>query len=250
MLAALLPLLTASFLGATVETYSIAGVERKAIVHPGSGAAPRGGRPLVLVFHGHGGTMRYSERKHDVHTRWPEATVVYPEGLPSRGINDADGARNGWQQRPRANGDRDLAFVDAILARQKGIDPKRVYATGHSNGGRFCYVLWAARGDRFAAYAPSGTPVLRPFALLKPTPFLAIAGFGDPLIKFEEQKQGVQALASRLGADLASGTKSGPLTFAKGTGGIEVGTYFFDGGHEYPDAALDATVALFKRTSR
>ena len=31
------------------------------------------------------------------------------------------------------------------------IDEKRVYATGHSNGGGFTYLLWTCRPDAFAA---------------------------------------------------------------------------------------------------
>lgn len=235
---------------ASVQTYSVGDLERQAIVHPGTGKAPRAGRPLVLVFHGHGGTMGYAERRQNVHSLWPEATVVYPQGLPTTGIADPEGKENGWQKSPGAYGDRDLGFVDAILAREKGIDPARVYATGHSNGGRFVYVLWAKRGDRFAAYGPSGSPSLRPLTRLRPTSFLATAGESDPIVPFRGQKLGVDGLARLFGADLANGAKSGPLTIARGRNGVEVGTYFFEGGHEFPPDAVAATVALFKRTSR
>lgn len=235
---------------AHTETYRVDGVERQAIVHPGTGARPKAGWPLVLVFHGHGGTMGYAERRHNVHDLWPEATVVYPEGLPSVGMNDPEAKKNGWQKSPGVYGDRDLKFVDAILARTPEIDPKRIYAMGHSNGGRFCYVLWAARGDRFAAYGPSGTPPLRPLTRLKPAPFLATAGESDPIIAFQTQRFGVEGLARLEGADLAKGTKNGPLTLAKGRDGIEVGTYFFAGGHEFPSGAIAATVDLFRRTAR
>jgi poly(3-hydroxybutyrate) depolymerase len=43
-------------------------------------------------------------------------------------------------------------------------DAKRIYATGHSNGGEFTYLLWHARGKEFAAFAPSGA---LNFALVK-----------------------------------------------------------------------------------
>ena len=54
-------------------------------------------------------------------------------------------------------GDRDLKFVDAILKtlREKyKVDDRRIFATGHSNGGGFTYLLWAARGKELAAIAP------------------------------------------------------------------------------------------------
>ena len=244
VLALLLPVTPSA---SSVETYTIDGVKREAIVYAGTGPAPKTGRPLVLAFHGHGGNMRYSERKHRIETLWPEAMAVYPQGLPTKGMTDPEGKKNGWQQQPRDGGGRDLKFVDAILARTKGYDPKRVYVMGHSNGGRFTYVLWAERGEKFAAYGPSGSPALRPFARLKPAPFLATAGESDPIIAFRTQKIGIDALLRRAGAELSTGTKSGPLTLAKGKDGIEVGTYFYPGGHEYPDEAVEATIAFFKR---
>ena len=55
-------------------------VEREALVcapsKPGEGKPP-----LVFAFHGHGGTMRNAARSFAFHERWPEAVVVYPQGL-------------------------------------------------------------------------------------------------------------------------------------------------------------------------
>jgi polyhydroxybutyrate depolymerase len=48
-------------------------------------------------------------------------------------------------------------LFDAVLATLKiayKVDEKQIYATGHSNGGGFTYLLWAARWDEFAAIAP------------------------------------------------------------------------------------------------
>ena len=50
-------------------------------------------------------------------------------------------------------GDRDLKFFDEVLSTLKKeykVDANRVYATGHSNGGAFTYLLWGERGDVFA----------------------------------------------------------------------------------------------------
>ena len=74
------------------------------------------------------------------------------------------------------------------------MDEKRIYSTGHSNGGGFTYLLWAARGDRFAAFAPSAAAAPRLMAQLKPKPVLHIAGENDPLVKFGWQKATMDAL--------------------------------------------------------
>jgi len=71
---------------------------------------------------------------------------------------DRAGVMAGWQGLAGAQGDRDLRFFDVMLASLRAefhLDEKRIYATGHSNGGLFTYLLWAERGDTFAALAPS-----------------------------------------------------------------------------------------------
>ncbi|RYG44989.1 esterase [bacterium] len=227
-----------------VKTFAVDGVERQALVVTPAGAGPH---PLVLAFHGHGGTMRNAARSFDVAARWPEAIVVYPQGLPIKGMNDPKGERNGWQQRDGEEGDRDLKFVDEMLAKTPNVDPKRVYSMGHSNGGRFTYVLWATRGDRFAAYSPSGSPaglLARRFA---PASAFVIAGEKDPIVNYRSQARSIGMLRTLLGVDTGKAKKSGYTTLAPGKDGLELGTYIHPGGHEYPREAAAGAVALFKR---
>ncbi len=230
-----------------VETYTVEGARREALVFPGAGAAPH---PLVLVFHGHGGGMRQAARSFGTHAIWPEATVVYPQGLLTKGMTDPQGQKPGWQQNAGESGDRDLKFVDAILASLKDVDLKRTFAMGHSNGGRFTYVLWGSRGDRFAAYGPSGSPAALMVRTFRPAPVFATAGEADPIISYRVQKATIEALARLDGVDLSKATKNGYMTLAKGTGGIEFGTYIHPGGHGYPREAAEATVALFRRVAQ
>src|SRR5436190_19956962 len=111
--------------------------------------------PVVFAFHGHGGSMRNAARSFGYHALWPEAIVVYLQGLNTPGrLTDPDGKKPGWQSGIGDQGDGDLKFFDAVLTSLRQdyrVNEKRVYATGHSNGGGFTYLLWAARGDRFAA---------------------------------------------------------------------------------------------------
>src|SRR5262249_35161356 len=86
---------------------------------------------------------------------WPEATFVYPQGLLWQRFDGAVGA--GWQQYPGQFNDRDLRFVDLLLKELSAayrVDPRRVYATGFSNGGAFTNVLLVSRANQFAAFAP------------------------------------------------------------------------------------------------
>ena len=55
--------------------------------------------PVVFAFHGHGGTMRHAAATFGYHKVWPEAVVVYMQGLPTPGaITDPEGKRPGWQR--------------------------------------------------------------------------------------------------------------------------------------------------------
>jgi polyhydroxybutyrate depolymerase len=228
----------------SVQAFDVDGVRREALVFTGSGPGPH---PLVLAFHGHGGGMRQAARSFRIQELWPEATVIYPQGLPTKGMTDPQGTKAGWQQKPLDEGDRDLKFVDSILGWVKDVDRKRMYAMGHSNGGRFTYVLWAARGSQFAAYGPSGSPAIGLLREFKPASFFATAGEADRIVPYASQRLSIEALARLDGADLSQATPQGYVRLAQGRDGLEVGTYIHPGGHEYPPEAASAMVGLFKR---
>jgi polyhydroxybutyrate depolymerase len=137
--------------------WTVEGVVRQALVYAPDKAKTEAA-PLVFVWHGHGGAMNNTARSFAIHTLWPEAIVVYPQGLNTPGrLTDPEGKKPGWQHSAGAQGDRDLKFFDAMLSSIKQdykVNEKRLYSTGHSNGGGFTYLLWAMRGDLFAAFAP------------------------------------------------------------------------------------------------
>jgi polyhydroxybutyrate depolymerase len=171
--------------------WQIEDVERKALLAiPDS--AHTTASPLVFVFHGHGGSMQNVARSFGIHRIWPEAIVVYMQGLPTPGaLTDPQGKLPGWQKLPGDQNDRDLKFFDAVLKTirdEQKVDEKRIYCTGHSNGGAFTYLLWAERGDIFAAVAPSAAAYRR-FQDLKPKPALHIAGQNDQLVAFSIQQR-------------------------------------------------------------
>ena len=138
--------------------FKLDGVARESLVYLPATAKEKLA-PVIFVFHGHGGTAQNAARSFAIHRHWPEAISVYMQGLNTPGrLTDPEGKRTGWQMRVGDQQDRDLKFFDAVLARVKQnskVDGKRIFATGHSNGGGFTYLLWAERGDIFAAVAPS-----------------------------------------------------------------------------------------------
>jgi polyhydroxybutyrate depolymerase len=149
--------------------------------------------------------MRNAARSFGYHTLWPEAIVVYMQGLNTPGrLTDPEGKLPGWQSAVGDQNDRDLKFFDAVLASLKAdykVDDRRIYSTGHSNGGAFTYLLWAARPDVLAAVAPSSAAATRTLGELRPKPVLHVAGEQDPLVKFEWQKLTMERLRKINGCD-------------------------------------------------
>src|SRR6185437_12093418 len=159
------------------QKWEIDGVERQGLVFAPD-SANTDASPLIFAFHGHGGTMRSADRTFRYQQLWPQAIVIYLQGLNTPGrLTDPEGKKPGWQSKVGDQNDRDLKLFDAVLKwtkRTYKVDDKRIYCTGHSNGGGFTYLLWAARPDVFAAVAPSSAAGLAVLKTLKPKPVLHI----------------------------------------------------------------------------
>lgn len=232
------------------KTYSVNGVKRVADIYAPSVNSKH--PPLVFGFHGHGGNTKNASRSFQMHTEWPEAVVVYMQGLPTKvQRTDPEGKYPGWQISAGQNQNRDLAFFDAVYAdvtKRFGVDLDRVYSMGHSNGGRFTYLLMQQRGDLFAAFAPSGSP--SPLAGMPAKPVFHIAGESDPLVPFKGQSTTLDLIKKRNGC--GEGIKTGKYTtLFKSESGNDVVAYFHPGGHEYPRSdGPGLIVQFFKSHSR
>jgi len=228
-------------------TWKVGDDTREAMVYNPSGKA----KPVIFAWHGHGGTANFSVRKFDFHTLWPEAVVIYPQGLPTPApLVDPDGKRSGWQKSVGDQGDRDLKFFDAMLKTcldDYGADEKRVYSTGHSNGGFFTYLLVAARPGKLAAIAPIAGTITPKFTKdLKPIPVLHVAGEKDPLVKFDAQQKTIEHMRELNKCD-KEGKEAGKFcTEYQSKDGPPVIAYLHPGGHEMPSGSPERIVKFFK----
>jgi polyhydroxybutyrate depolymerase len=237
--------------GLARQKLTVNGVEREALVY----APPKAkleATPLVFAFHGHGGTMEKAAASFHIHKAWPDALVVYPQGLRTPGkLTDPEGKRTGWQSNAGHMEDRDLQFFDAMLAKLKEhykVDARRIYSTGHSNGGGFTYLLWAERGEHFAAMAPSASAGLKEMAKLKPKPAMHIAGENDELVKFAWQSRMIEHLKKLNGCGPGVAWPENPhCTLHPSTTGTPFVTALHDGGHKYPEQAPAAIVQFFRQ---
>jgi polyhydroxybutyrate depolymerase len=227
---------------ADTMSWKVGADTRQAIVYAPARPTPGGRVPVVLSFHGHGDDMDNFQHT-DMHVAWPEAVVVYFQGLPSR-----DTLR-GWQVEKGADNDRDLKLVDAALASLRtkfNVDEGRIYATGFSNGANFTYLLWAERPDVFAAYAPVAARMRPSVHLTQPRPLFHVAGRADMQIPFTDQQAAMQAAiaANRVGGATAS-CGNGCTTYGANTA-APVMTWIHPGGHSYPDSTSERIAQFFR----
>ena len=245
--------------GLSAQSWVVAGNTRQALVHSPtnsvSSVGTTGSKPLpvVFAFHGHSGNARAVANKYNFHTLWPEALVVYPQGLPSPSKYDPEGQTAGWQKQPGAQSDRDVVFFDAMLAglsTQHNIDAKRVYAMGHSNGGGFTYVLSATRGQQLAAIAPSSCGAGGLFDSFKPLPTLHVAGQADASVPFENQQRTMRRIRVINRCIAASKPWASEGGIAATIYPSEINAPFVEaihsGTHKYPQEASALITRFFK----
>ncbi len=232
-----------------VMKWTIDRVARYEIVYSPSAQSGRAKAPLIFVFHGHGDNAGFAAEQFALQNLWPEAVVVYPEGLPTPAASDPQGERRGWQHQLGEVGDRDLKLFDAMLRSLRGkfrVDDRRIYAAGFSNGGFFDYILWSQRGKFFAAFAPCAAALRAPLQITMPKPVLVVAGEQDERVPFDEQRKNVGALRQINGCT-GEGEPWGPgATLYVSPGGAPVVAYIHPYGHAVRRAATELIAKFFK----
>lgn len=160
------------------------GSTRRALLHLPASGGPLP-RPVILGFHGGTGNAESFRALTGLNG------TANARGFAVAYLDAGDGV---WGDYRASTGspENDLAYVRATIDRlthEFGVDPRRVYATGLSNGAGFAFVLGAELRDRVTAIAPVAHNLARAF-IEQATPdgpvhVLQIVGTADPLIAFE-----------------------------------------------------------------
>jgi polyhydroxybutyrate depolymerase len=161
-----------------------AGLERTALVHIPASVDLQAAAPLVLNFHG---LTSNAEQQVFFSGMNPTADaagfiVVYPNGVQSSWNAGACCGAAIDQQID------DVGFVRALVAQLSNtlcIDPRRIYATGMSNGGFMSHRLACEAADLFAAVAPvSAVNGMDSCTPSRPVPVMMFNGTLDPLVAY------------------------------------------------------------------
>ena len=141
------------------ETLVHNGVHRSYILHIPPQYDSKKKLPLVLLFHGGGGNARQALASYGM------AKTADKEGFILVAPNGSGRFKNrfltwnvtfGFGYAKRNNTD-DIGFVTKLISKLQSelrIDPKRIFATGISNGGFLCHFLAAHLSGKIAAIAP------------------------------------------------------------------------------------------------
>ncbi len=167
---------------------------RKVLVHLPRGYDAARPAPLVLAFHGGGGSADYmaDDARYGLQRKADEAgfVVAFPNGyskLP--GGRFATWNAGGCCGDARDRGVDDVGFARAVVQAIEGryrIDPARVFATGMSNGGMFSHRLACDAADVFRAVASvAGTDATAGCTPARPVSVLHIHARDDDHVLFD-----------------------------------------------------------------
>jgi polyhydroxybutyrate depolymerase len=167
------------------------GVERRYLVHAPRNRAPGVKAPLVLVLHGGGGnaegTIKLTKHRWDELADRDGFVVVYPDAV-DKNWNDGRTVESSEAHREKVD---DVGYFSAVIdavSKSENVDPRRIYATGISNGGFMSHRLGRELSSRIAAIAPvaANLQTAEDFAVVpsRAVSVLAINGTEDPLVPF------------------------------------------------------------------
>ncbi len=188
------------------RTITVGDVERTFWLHVPEKVTKKKAVPLLFCFHGGQGSGEamtggsgfgaLSDKEGFI--------AVFPEGV-GKSWNDGRGEPAIESQKKNID---DVAFVMAMieaLSKEYRIDPKRIYATGISNGGFLCHRLAAERSETFAAIAPvaagMGIPIGSTFEPKEPVSVVLMNGTDDPLVPYKGGRMGVKDRGEIIGVD-------------------------------------------------
>jgi polyhydroxybutyrate depolymerase len=163
------------------------GQGRTYIVHVPPGADGTKAMPLVICLHGGGGTGEQMEKLtlggFNTLADRDGFFVVYPDGIDNRWNDHRDEAF--------AQSD-DVGFISELIRtfiQNYGVDSKRVYVTGISNGAQMSMCLAREISGQLAAVAPVAYSMSEKSAALpvatEPVSVLVMTGTQDPLVLWE-----------------------------------------------------------------
>jgi polyhydroxybutyrate depolymerase len=174
------------------ETITVDGRARSYLLNLPPGYYTGADFSLVIAMHGGGGDALQFESTSKLTDKANAAQfiVVYPEGVKSTGALEVRSWNaGGCCAYARDAHIDDVNFIRQLIAKLVAsykINPKKVYATGHSNGGMLAYRLACEIPGKVAAIAPNGcTMVTQTCNPSRPVPVLHMHSALDTRVPYQ-----------------------------------------------------------------
>jgi polyhydroxybutyrate depolymerase len=144
---------------------------------------PAKATPLVISIHGYAGSP-VNQRDVSGWNRLADENgfiVVYPSGT---------GFPRHWRASGTSESYKDVDFISALIdkiSKSYAIDPARIYANGHSNGGGMSFMLSCTLADRIAAVGSVSGAYQFPWSQCqtrRAVPLIAFHGMADLIVPF------------------------------------------------------------------
>ena len=225
-------------------------VQREAVVYVPSTYSSEQSAPLMLNFHGYGGTGASQLEWADMRelAERDGVIVVYPTGTEMEGSTHWNCSLPSEDNKSTAD---DFGFVGVLIdtiATSYSLDAGRVYAVGYSNGGMMAFGLACFLSDRVAAVGSVSGTMLDDAAAGcetgRPTSVITLNGTADSVLAYDGGSELLPATeiidlwvgwnqASTepvTGEDSSGGATIQHWAYEGGTGGTEVHHYRYEGG--------------------
>ena len=142
-----------------VATLSHDGENRDFLIHlPPNFYSEEKVRPMVMAFHGGGGSPDgfRTNTAFDEKADEEDFIAVFPGGLINNGVRTWNAGRCCGANAEAALDTDDVGFISKMIDQMIAgyhVDPQRVYSTGSSNGAGITYRLMCELSDKIAAFA-------------------------------------------------------------------------------------------------
>lgn len=163
------------------------GIDREYVLYVPSSYDATSSTPLMLNFHGYGGTASLFMQDADMRSLADENGFIlaYPQGSCLNGDPH-------WNACPTSNDNKstadDFGFVESMITKissEYNIDMERIYAAGYSNGGMMAYGLANYKSNLIAAIASvSGTMLDCYGSTSHPMPLILLHGTSDFVLPY------------------------------------------------------------------
>ncbi len=203
-----------------VERFTFQGQERTYLLHLPPGYDKKKPTPMVLVLHYYTGTGRAMAEQIGFSAKADKEhfIVVYPDGPIPGGTGLSWDI---WHNPRDMQGAGDVAFVRELIRRLSArfaIDPKRIYATGMSQGGMVAHLAGGELSSVIAAIAPVGAILTAEPKSADPVSVLIIHGTADPIVPYKGGTLGGGSRRRGSGSRRGGGPGRGGRT--QGAGGM------------------------------